>query len=137
MLMAVSSKDALEQITDVSHAWSNLRAGKSFGGLPLETFLGEIKPSYDVRAEIAAAEVQLQSLRARRVTVDEASLKIVQRIVNAVKADPDEGDDGELYVAMGYVRRRDRDKGLTRRKREQKPAEAHSLDGEAKEGAAP
>ena len=134
--MPVSSKDALEQMNDVTQAWSNLRAGKSFAGLALEQYLGEIKPSHDVRAEIAATEVQLQSLRARRVTVDEASLKVVQRIVNAVKADPEEGDDGELYVAMGYVRKRDRDKGLTRRKREQKPAEADSRDSNGKEGAA-
>jgi hypothetical protein len=45
------------------------------------------------------------------------SLNVAQRVVNAVKADPEEGDD-ELYVARGYVRNRDRKMGLTRRKPE-------------------
>jgi hypothetical protein len=40
----------------------------------------------------------------------------VRRIVNAVKGDPEEGEDGELYSAMGYVRRSDRSSGLTRRR---------------------
>jgi hypothetical protein len=129
----VSSKDALEYMNDVTQAWSKLRPGKSFAGLTLDQYLVEIKPSHDVRADIAATEVQLQSSRARRVTVDEVSLKVVQRIINAVKADPEEGDDGELYVAMGYVRKRDR-KRLARRRREETPAEAHSPDGIGKEG---
>lgn len=132
--MPVSSKDALAYINDVTQAWSKLRPGKSFAGLTLDQYLVEIKPSHDVRADIAATEVQLQSSRARRVTVDEASLKIVQRIISAVKADPEEGDDGELYVAMGYVRKRDRKSGL-RRKRQEKPAEAPSHDGDGKVGA--
>jgi hypothetical protein len=47
-----------------------------------------------------------------RVTVDSTSLDIVRRIVNAVKSDPQEGEDGELYAAMGFVRRSDRSSGL-------------------------
>jgi hypothetical protein len=82
--------------------------------------------------EIADNEVRLQASVARRAIVDEASLKTVQRVIHAVKADPEEGDDGELYQAMGYVRRRDRDKGLTRRRKEAKAPEAN---GASKEGA--
>jgi hypothetical protein len=58
-----------------------------------------------------------------------------QRIVNAVKADPEEGDDGEVYVAMGYVRKRDRKTGLTQRKREGKTAEVPSPEGMQKQAA--
>jgi hypothetical protein len=75
-----------------------------------------------VRAEIAEAELRLQSANARRVTVDRASMKTLQRVVNAVKADPEEGDDGDLYEAMGFVRRTDRSSGLTRRRKEQEPS---------------
>ena len=135
--MPMSSKDALVKMDDVAHAWSKLRPGKSFAGLTLEQFLAAIKPSHDVRDEIAESEVRLQSSQARRATTDEESLKIVQRIVNAVKADPEEGDDGELYVAMGYVRRRDRKSGLTQRKRESKTAEAHSPNGSEQKEAPP
>jgi hypothetical protein len=34
--------------------------------------------------------------------------------VSAVKADPEEGPDGELYGAMGFVRRSERKSGLRR-----------------------
>jgi hypothetical protein len=133
LFMPVSSKDALAKLDNLSHAWSKLRPGKTYAGLTLEQFLAAIKPSYDVRAEIAEAELRAKTSQARRVTVDEESLKIGQRIVNAVKADPEEGDDGEVYVAMGYLRKRDRKSGLTRRKREEKTAEAHPGNGAQKE----
>ena len=35
-------------------------------------------------------------------------------MVNAVKGDPAEGDNGELYEAMGYVRKSERHSGLHR-----------------------
>jgi hypothetical protein len=35
-------------------------------------------------------------------------------VVDAVKGDIEEGADGELYAAMGYVRRSARRSGLTR-----------------------
>jgi hypothetical protein len=133
--MSMSSKMALARMEEVSHPWLNLRPTKSFASLTHEQFLIAVKPSYDVRAEIAELEVRLQSARARLVTVDEQSLNVVQRVVNAVKADPEEGDDGELYVAMGYVRKRDRKTGLTQRKRDVRTAEAHSSGGAQKETA--
>ena len=34
-------------------------------------------------------------------------------VVNAVKGDPAEGEDGELYEAMGYVRKSERSTGKT------------------------
>lgn len=109
-------KEAFTKLDDAKQAWSKLRPGKSFSGLTLEQFDALIKPSYDVRAEIADAELRLQSANARRVNADAASLEIVRRIVNAVKSDPEEGKDGELYAAMGFVRRSDRSSGLTRRR---------------------
>ncbi|MDO8545020.1 MAG: hypothetical protein Q7S40_31640 [Opitutaceae bacterium] len=45
---------------------------------------------------------------------DGVSLQTVQCVVNAVKGDPGEGPNGELYEAMGYVRDSERRSGLTR-----------------------
>ncbi len=56
-----------------------------------------------------------------RDDADEASIATILLVVNAVKGDPEEGDDGELYEAMGYVRKRERKSGLSRGK---KPAAA-------------
>ncbi len=39
-----------------------------------------------------------------------------QLIINAVKGDPNYGDDSDLYDAMGYVRRSARASGLSRGK---------------------
>ena len=120
---------------DVSQPWLKLRPAKSFAGLTHEQFLIALKPSYDVRAEIAELEVRLQSARARLATVDEESLKVVQRVVNAVRADPEEGDDGELYVALGEVRKRDSKTGQQRR-REVRTAEAPTTSNGAQKEAA-
>lgn len=38
----------------------------------------------------------------------------VQLVVNAVRGDPDEGEDGEFYDALGYVRKSERKSGLRR-----------------------
>jgi len=115
--VAISMKEAFMKIDNVKQAWSKLRSDKSFSSLTLEQFDAQIKASYDVRAEIADAELRLQSANARRIIADAASLEIVRRIVNAVKSDPQEGEDGEPYAAMGFVRRSDRSSGLTRRRK--------------------
>ena len=49
-----------------------------------------------------------------RNTADKNARKAINLIVNSVKGDPEEGDDGPLYKAMGYVLASERDSGLTR-----------------------
>jgi hypothetical protein len=39
----------------------------------------------------------------------------VKLVVNAIKGDPDEGEDGPLYSALGYVPESARLSGLTRK----------------------
>ena len=112
-------KEVVVKITMTLQAWSNLRPEKSFGGLTLDQCKEAVKASLDVRAEIAEAEGKLQSATARRVAVDEASMEIVRRVVNGVKADPEEGEDGQLYAAMGFVRKSHRSSGLTRRRKDE------------------
>jgi len=114
--MRRAPKEVHKYITDVVHAWQTLRPGKTFSGLTLEQFKDAVKPSTEVRAELADLEGRMQAAIARRDDADTAAAILVRRIVNAVKGDPDEGEDGELYAAMGYVRRSDRSSGLTRRR---------------------
>jgi hypothetical protein len=127
-------KEAVTKINVITQAWSNLRPTKSFGGLTLEQCNEEVKPSLDVRAEIAEAEGKLQSATARRVAADEASMAIVRRVVSGVKADPEEGEDGELYAAMGFVRKSHRSSGLTRRRKDESGTAPQDVS--KKEGAA-
>lgn len=114
--MSRAPKVIQQGINDVVNAWLTLRPSKTFSGLTLDQFREAVKPSVDVRVEIADLEGRLQAALARRDTSDTASTGIMRRVVNAVKGDPEEGEDGELYAAMGYVRKSDRSSGLTRRR---------------------
>jgi hypothetical protein len=44
-------------------------------------------------------------------------MQVTKCIVNAVKGDPEEGEDGPLYAAMGYVPASQRSTGLTRKRK--------------------
>jgi hypothetical protein len=57
------------------------------------------------------------------------SVDLVDRIVAAIKAHPDEGEDGEVYAGLGYVRKGLRATGRRRRR----PAEGEQPVTPAKE----
>jgi hypothetical protein len=114
--MSRAPKVIQQGINDVVNAWLTLRPAKAFSGLTLDQFREAVKPSVEVRVEIADLEGRLQAALARRDTFDTASNDIMRRVVNAVKGDPGEGEDGELYAAMGYIRKSARGSGLTRRR---------------------
>ncbi len=104
------------KIKDITNAWESLRPTKTFAGLSLEQFKLKIKPSADARATIADLDNQLIAAHAQRDTEDKKSLAAALLVVNSVKGDPDEGEDGALYEAMGYVRKSDYKSGLHREK---------------------
>ena len=72
----------------------------------------------------------MQSLIAKRTSIDEISLDAANRAVNGAKADPKEGEDGELYAAMGFVRKSHR-RGPRRRVKAPN-GQPPTLDGESK-----
>jgi hypothetical protein len=91
-----------------------------------------VKPSLDVRTELADNAARNVGLKAKRAVVDAASNALIQRVVAGVKSDPAQGEDGVLYAAMGFVRKSERGSGLTRRS---KPNGAHP-EAKATNGAA-
>lgn len=105
-----------DRLAMVLESWTNLRATKSFAGLNLEEFKAAIKPSLDAREAVTVADNNYTAAIVLRDNADVAARRIVNRVVAAVVADKDEGDNGELYKAMGYVRRSERNSGLTRSK---------------------
>ena len=104
----------LMSISTVAEGWSSVSPSKSFFGLTVDQYKEAVKPSYDIRAEIAETQKRLKSLIARRDDADAAALKLTKNVVHAVKADPTEGENSPLYAAMGYVRESDRSSGLKR-----------------------
>lgn len=98
-------------------AWKDLRPAKQFAGMTLAQFTAKVQPSLDARGTIAGLEEQMKVAIDQRDTADVPSNEQLLLVVNAVKGDPDEGEDGELYEAMGYVRKSARKSGLTRKKK--------------------
>jgi hypothetical protein len=73
-----------------------------------------MKPSLDARTDIAGLEAETIAAIDQRERADTVSLATIQRVVNSVRGDAEEGEDGELYETMGYVRKSERGSGLTR-----------------------
>lgn len=115
--MKRSPRDTLQRIVQAIAAWAGLRPAKSFAGLTLDGFRTTVQPSFDARAEIENLRAQMKLAIARRKAADEVSFAALRRVVFGVIADRQEGDDGALYAAMGYVRKSLRRSGLIRKHR--------------------
>jgi hypothetical protein len=120
--MANHAKDIGEKIASVLEAWADLRPAKTFAGMTLAQFTAKIQPSLDARAAIDKLNDQMTAALVVRDTADVESNKQLLLLVNAVKGDPAEGEDGELYAAMGYVRKSERASGLTKKTKAAAPA---------------
>ncbi|MBI2929982.1 MAG: hypothetical protein HYY24_30355 [Verrucomicrobia bacterium] len=113
--MPIPPKQMEGKINKVVGAWETLRADKSFAGMTLTQFKNKVRGSLDTRTTIDTLESQLTAARSARDDADKASNDAILLAVNAVKGDDAEGEDGELYEAMGYVRKSERKSGLTRK----------------------
>jgi len=120
-------KDTATRVGEVLEAWQKLRPHKSFYGMTLEQFKLEVKPFLDARAEIADLEIRLQHAASKRDIADTAAMQTVQGVVSAVRGDREEGANGELYAAMGYVPPSQRNSGLKRPRK----AEPVKINGSA------
>ena len=117
-------KDTSVRVSEVGAGWGKLRPEKKFYGLTRDEYLLKIKPYTDALAEVAALEAALVHAKDKRDLAAGPAMKITKCIVNAVKGDPEEGEDGPLYAAMGYVPESQRSTGLTRRKSRKTNGEA-------------
>ena len=111
-----SFKDFADKLDRFVSAWQTLRPSKSFGGMTLEQFKAAIQPSLDARQHIESLEAELIAAQDERDDADKVSQGKLQLVVNGVIGDPTEGPDGDLYEALGYVRKSERKSGLTRGK---------------------
>ena len=112
--MPTAPKEVYDRITTAANAWENLRPAKTFAGMSLGKFHELIAPSLSARATIARLENELLATQNQRDNADQISLDALHLMVNAVKGDPAETEDGELYEAMGYIRKSERKTGLHR-----------------------
>ena len=110
-----NAKRVAGKLQTVVNAWGTLRPSKSFAGMTLEQFKAQVQPSLAARDQLVTLRSQTTDNRTQRQASDSASLDLAQLVVNAVKGDPAEGENGSLYAAMGYVTKNSRRSGLTRK----------------------
>lgn len=113
--MGTSPKSKMDRITTTSTAWKTHRPDKMIAGMTLEQFNAGTAPSITARANIAAFESSLKAEISLREMADDKSADLIDAVVKAVVADPEEGEDGEFYEALGYVRASERKSGLHRK----------------------
>lgn len=122
--MANHAKDTGEKLAAILTAWKELRPTKTFAGMTLEQFTAKVQPSLDARGDIDNLEEDMTAAMTRRDTADVVTNAQILLVVNAVKGDPTEGEDGELYAGMGYVRKSQRKSGKTNKTKPQPVAAA-------------
>ena len=108
-------KRTAQKLQSVIDAWTTLRPTKSFSGMTLEQFKTKVHPSLALRDQLVTLRTQAVDSLVQRHLTDDASMAAAQLVVNAVKGDPEEGEDGPLYAAMGYVPKSLKGSGLTRK----------------------
>ena len=106
-----------KRIKSIIKAWSDLRPKKTFARMTLAQFEEAVEPSLSSRATVNECENKLVSALNVRDDADRKSLELADLVVKSVMGDPEEGANGDLYEAMGYVRKSERSSGLTRRRR--------------------
>ena len=108
-------KRTAQRLQKVIDAWGTLRPAKSFAGLTLDQFKTQVQPSLADRDQLTTLRTQATDSLVQRHQSDAASLGLAQLVVNAVKGDMAEGEDGPLYAAMGFVPKSLKRSGLTRK----------------------
>ncbi|MEJ1963939.1 MAG: hypothetical protein WDO56_21280 [Gammaproteobacteria bacterium] len=119
-------KDVATRYFDVIGAWEKMRPDKKFFGLSLEEFRSRARTFLESRDEIAGLEAQLSRAVSRRDVAAIPLNDLVQSVVSAVKGDPTEGHNGELYSAMGYVPKNQRSTGARRSRKVEEAGEGVS-----------
>src|SRR5688572_30414017 len=100
-------------ISQILHSWGSTCPNQPLAEMTREQFSQEMQACKDANAKFAAADALWTATRKERSDAYDAAGRVIQRVVNAVKAHPKYGEDSSLYAAMGYVPKSERSSGLT------------------------
>ena len=119
----MAAKDTGVKLDQMIDAWQRMRSAKRFFGLSVDDLKLRAKPYLDAREALRTLGAQWdQELRKRDLASVPLS-DLLQCIASAVAGDPEEGHNGELYAAMGYVPKNQRATGLVRKSTTRKRAD--------------
>ncbi|MBI3852533.1 MAG: hypothetical protein HY298_19925 [Verrucomicrobia bacterium] len=113
--MKINPKRIAKRLQTVIDGWERLRPSKTFAGMTLDDFKSRVAPSLSTRVDLSTLQTQATNSRTTRHQSDIVSNDLANLVVNAVKGDPEEGEDGPLYAALGYIPKSARRSGLTRK----------------------
>jgi len=120
--MSTTPKEVETKLGNLINAWTNEAPAATFAGMTLEQFKTKVKPSLDARQLIIDLNNQLIGATDERDDADKVTMPQVQLVVNAIKGDPNYGEDSALYEEAGYVRKSERLSGKTNKAKPAKPA---------------
>lgn len=115
--MPISPEAFKKKLDAVVKAWTEEASEASFASMTLARFKEAVQQSYDARAKVDRGERMAEEGANERADADVVSNDKLLLVVNAVKGDPNFGENSDLYEAMGYVRKTERRSGLTRKKK--------------------
>lgn len=101
--MPRKARDLAARAERIAGAWERYFPRKTFSALTLEQFRETFKPCREVRVELAQLASHRKTLLFRRRKLDLAGHPVLQRVVHAIRGDPEVGEGNPMYGAMGYV----------------------------------
>lgn len=115
--MGDSPKVLERKVEQILTAWDQLRPGKRLAGMTLAEFRARLQPMQAARERVATLRAEMQAAVVARNGADRTARALIQLVVNGVRGDVEEGEDGSLYEAMGYIAKGKRKTGLTRKRK--------------------
>jgi len=97
----------IDKLNQITTSWALFAPEKTFCNYTLAEATSAFQPVFDVRQQLANADISYTALIARRDTVDTEANDLMLRIVNAVRSEPD-GENSEVYRGMGYKTKNER-----------------------------
>jgi len=97
-------------------AWGKFAPTASFGGMTLLQYTAKVQPSMAARGEISTRETEIASWTDKRDDADVITVDTNALVIKGIVGDVAYGDNSDLYEACGYVRKSERQSGLTRKK---------------------
>ncbi|HLP78104.1 MAG TPA: hypothetical protein VK327_14435 [Candidatus Paceibacterota bacterium] len=108
-------KRNINKIEQIIKAWETLAPDQSFGGMTLAQFKTLVQPAFDLKEQKSQLDNQWTENTRRLADISRNGMDAALLVVNSVKGNPAHGENSPLYAAMGYVRKSERQSGLTRK----------------------
>ena len=95
--------DVAVRAQKVARAWKSHCPERKLFGMTLEQYVQQTEPSLSDREQLRHLDFQRRNLLVQRKQHDAVTRQLTRNVVNAVRGDPDSGEDSSLYRSMGYI----------------------------------